>query len=58
MGPYDNKYEKKEFVVAGIVVTARKSDGGAFYTVWLPNGEIQRVLAEVFETVAKEVKKP
>lgn len=44
----------KKFQVAGIVVEAVRSEGGGFYTITLPNGETHRVLAEVFETVAKE----
>jgi len=45
----------KEYMVAGLLVTAKKSDGGGFYEVILPDGSTYRYLADVFETVAEEV---
>jgi len=47
----------KQYLVAGIVVEAVKSEGGGFYDVTiLRTGEKVRYLAEVFETVAKPYK--
>jgi hypothetical protein len=46
----------KQYLVAGIVVEATKSDGGGFYDVTvLRTGAKYRYNAEVFETVAKEI---
>lgn len=43
----------KQYLVAGIVVEATKSEGGGFYDITiLRTGEKVRYLAEVFETVA------
>ncbi len=43
----------KQYLVAGIVVEATKSEGGGFYDITiLATGEKVRYLAEVFETVA------
>ena len=43
----------KQYLVAGIVVEAVKSEGGGFYDITiLRTGEKVRYLAEVFETVA------
>lgn len=45
--------ETKQYLVAGIVVEATKSDGGGFYDVTVQaTGAKYRYLAEVFETVA------
>ena len=47
----------KQYLVAGIVVEATKSEGGGFYDITiLRTGEKVRYLAEVFETVAKPYK--
>jgi hypothetical protein len=47
----------KEYMIGTLKVTAKKSDGGAFYEVNLPGDDTPyRYLAEVFEAVAKEVK--
>jgi hypothetical protein len=43
------------FVMNGVTFQAKKSDGGRFYFIILPDGERMRHLAEVFETVAKPV---
>jgi hypothetical protein len=48
--------ESKEYKLANITVKAQKSDGGGFYEVTFPNGEVVRCLASVFEDVAVEVK--
>lgn len=48
--------EEKEYILSRIRVKAVKSDGGAFYIITMPDGETLRVLADVFETVAVEVK--
>jgi hypothetical protein len=48
--------EYKEYVIAGVTVKARPSAGGKFYDVLMPNGEQLKYRAEVFETVATEVK--
>jgi hypothetical protein len=46
--------ETKQYLVAGIVVEATKSEGGGFYDVTiLRTGERVRYLAEVFEAIAK-----
>lgn len=46
--------EARQYLIAGIVVEAVKSEGGGFYDVTiLLTGEKCRYLAEVFETVAK-----
>lgn len=47
----------KQYLVAGIVVEATKSEGGGFYDVTvLLTGAKYRFLAEVFEAVAKPYK--
>lgn len=47
--------ETKQYLIAGIVVEATKSEGGGFYDITiLTTGEKVRYLAEVFESVAKE----
>jgi hypothetical protein len=46
----------KKYRIAGIIVQARKSPGGGFYDVILPDGEQSRFLATAFEDVANEVK--
>lgn len=48
--------EFKLYTVDGIQVKARKSVGGGFYHVVLPNGEEQSVVKWAFESVATEVK--
>ena len=45
----------REYRIAGLIVTAKKSDGGGFYEVHLPDGESYRYPAEVFETVATPI---
>ncbi len=45
----------KEYLIAGVVVQAKKSPGGGFVEVIMPDGERLRYLAEAFDTVAKEV---
>jgi hypothetical protein len=45
----------KEYLVSGVKVQAKKSDGGKFYFIILPNGERLVHLSEVFEKLAKEV---
>lgn len=46
----------KEYMIGTLLVTAKKSDGGAFYEVNLPGDDTAyRYLAEVFESVAKPV---
>lgn len=52
--PADKGY--KEYVVAGVTIKAKKSDGGGFYFIIMPDGSRLRHLAEVFETMATEVK--
>lgn len=48
----------KEYRIGELIVTAKKSAGGAFYEVNLPGDDTPyRYLAEVFESVAVEVKK-
>jgi len=39
----------------GVTFQAKKSDGGGFYFIILPDGERMRHLADVLETVAKPV---
>ena len=46
----------KEYFVGDVKVQAKKTPGGMFYFIILPNGERMRHLAEVFERLAKEVK--
>lgn len=49
--------ETKQYLVAGIVVEATKSEGGGFYDITVPlTGAKYRFLAEVFETVAEPYK--
>jgi len=49
--------ETKQYLVAGILVEAVKSEGGGFYELTVvKTGQNQRYLADVFEAVAKEVK--
>jgi hypothetical protein len=48
--------ESKQYLIAGIVVEATKSEGGGFYDVVLPDGEKCRYLADIFETVATPYK--
>jgi hypothetical protein len=49
--------KSNQYLVAGIVVEATKSEGGGFYDITiLATGEKVRYLAEVFETVAKPYK--
>ena len=43
----------KEYEISGVVVEAKKSPGGGFYEVIMPDGERLRYIAEVFETVAR-----
>lgn len=44
----------KQYLVAGIIVEAVKSEGGGFYDVTvIKTGDKQRYLADVFESVAK-----
>lgn len=51
--------ERKEYEVAGVRVLAQRSPGGAFYEIEvMETGETMRYLAEVFESVAREVTKP
>lgn len=46
--------ETKQYLIAGIVVEAAKSEGGGFYDITVSaTGEKMRYLVEVFETVAK-----
>lgn len=46
--------ETKQYLVAGIVVEATKSEGSGFYDVTVQaTGAKYRFLAEVFESVAK-----
>jgi hypothetical protein len=48
--------ETKQYLVAGILVEAVKSEGGGFYELTVvATGQKQRYLAGVFEMVAKEV---
>ena len=49
--------ETKQYLIAGILVEATKSEGGGFYEIKvLATGEKFRFLADVFETVAKPYK--
>lgn len=43
----------EEYDIAGVTVKARKSDGGGFYDVILPDGTTSRIIAEAFEDVAR-----
>jgi hypothetical protein len=52
--PVDKGY--KEYVVAGVTIRAKKSDGGGFYFIIMPDGSRLRHLASVFETMAMEVR--
>lgn len=46
-----------KYLVAGILVEAVKSEGGGFYELTVvATGDKQRYLADVFESVAKEIK--
>lgn len=48
--------EKKQYLVADILVEAVKSEGGGFYELTvIQTGQKQRYLADVFEMVAKPV---
>lgn len=48
--------ETKQYLVAGILVEAAKSEGGGFYELTVvATGQKQRYLAEVFEMVAKPI---
>lgn len=44
----------KDYEVAGVVVKAKKTPGGGFYHIILPDGSRLRHLASVFEDMAKE----
>jgi hypothetical protein len=47
----------KLYIVGGVLVEATKSEGGAFYDIKIiKTGGTGRYLAEIFETIAKEVK--
>ncbi len=46
----------KQYLVAGVLVEATKSEGGGFYELTVvATGDKQRYLADVFEAVAKPV---
>jgi hypothetical protein len=48
--------ETKQYLVAGVLVEAVKSEGGGFYELTVvATGQKQRYLADVFEMVAKPV---
>lgn len=48
--------ETKQYLVAGILVEAVKSEGGGFYELTVvKTGQKQRYLAGVFEMIAKPV---
>lgn len=51
----ENKGYKK-YTVNGVEIQAKKTPGGGWYHIILPNGERMRHTAEVFERLATPVK--
>ena len=48
----------KEYLITGVIVQAKKTPGGRFYWVILPDGRRLTQLAVVFEKMAQLVEEP